>query len=64
MKRGDLVRIHLPKRIREAVGLYWHGNVGLVVGVDGGFGLRFDVLLDGVVRRLPPAYLEVINETG
>jgi hypothetical protein len=64
MKPGDLVRIHLPKRVREAVGLYWHGNVGLVVGVDGGFGLRFDVLLDGVVRRFAHSYLEVINEAG
>jgi hypothetical protein len=35
-----------------------------VVGVAGGFGLCFDVLLDGVVRRFAHAYLEVINEAG
>jgi|688.fasta_scaffold2389820_2 hypothetical protein len=64
MKPGDLVRIHLPKRVRDAVGYYWHGHVGLVVGVAGGFGLCFDVLLDGVVRRFAHAYLEVINEAG
>ena len=66
MGPGDLVRINLPERARELPSYYYHGYVGVVLGVakheSQGLPMRsVVVLVDGMERGFSEKYLEVVK---